>query len=1268
MAAQSNAQQTFEELVAAVKQAESRGKRYAADGKTLTTSPKGALGEMQVMPRTIKDPGFGVIPAKDASPDEIARVGVDYLQAMTQKYGDTEKALIAYNWGPGSTDKWIASGADPKKLPDETRTYVQRVKGFLGKDVSRETVAKKEREPLPPSLPPMAEAPQATSAKATTVAKLDMANMPASYKAAFALAALADAQDEEEDRAFNENKQTETETFFASYKPVNHLASLDLGVEPIAMKDGGDVKVEPTERKDEPFFDAASRTFVDVMTGRRTPITEKDFTAKEQLAMLDAVKRSQARGGKGRVDYQDYPDASTVGPGYVDIRNTLGGFQYKQMPDGSTVITDRYDFHGPRVAEYEKMGTGEKVLKSAKNALTEFVTKGFSPRDLAGELGRAYIGSKGPEVNIRIPVNRANGGDAEPTAEEIAAASTPAFIAQKSGIGRKQGNISKALKSGEAYPAILYGASDVPYDLAGLPVDLTTMAMRPFGYKNEKPVMGSEYLKEKATKAGIRNPTPTDPTLKGFHTLGQVSAGVLAPGKIIEGAQVLKGKAAEALAGFKAGKAEKPGMTDLMTGQRIDAPEITPQMATEFSQWHQQAQNQLRNQNTAPAQDNQAVVNAIFDNLAGVNQQQIAADVAAGRLPGSVAPVPSLLRAEQNIARLPADAQEQLRLFEEAAGRPRPVAITQPATQLPAPPPYVEPPVQISAEFPFVGRLDEFAAGMKGPAQKEQLINQVKGKFREYEVARLEEALAGLGPKDKVTPAALQQALANTYSPSRYRSADLPSPGSMYDDSDNIFRGSKPIAGAMNLYLKETPEMLSDMQEIANLKKGLTDVLYGSASPEKIKNINSFIESSPLAAKIPELGQLKQRLESALPTYERFGKMQNELKDINNLLRYPLSYKGNGFNYFAELDRRAAAATANLPDGIQKQVATSNARVLEEPKLLQELLQKGSDKLVALGGEPIDVTGFMTRHGLFNAPEVGNYGILKPHKNSVALLPISDDVLAAQVRESALPLEDGIKAALNRVQQKLREDTSRLEDAVQPYTGYGGRHRSVTGNDNMPIGFSRYTEHTVDLNGQQLNGRHVHELQSDLSRDVRELGPKGGTLEKDQAELATLKSKLAGVDELDPTQQIEKTKLDKRIDALERRISLTAPGKYSLEQPFADFEKNPTVRMQLLIKNAIQSSIRAGQDFVTFPGKESAKPKLYEKLLPNLKQAVKDLGGEKAGFEIKPITLPNPNGDSPTVWGVVWSPETAAKVIDKGVPFNKGGMVERNTDDNRRYL
>ena len=1287
------AQQTFEEIVDAVMQAESRGKRYAADGKTLTTSPKGALGEMQVMPKTSRDPGFGVVPAKDKSPDEIARVGKDYLQAMLGKYGDTEKALIAYNWGPGVTDKWLAAGANPDKLPAETRTYVQRVKGFLGgKDVPRETsVAKKEREPLPPSLPPMAQAPSVKPEAAARVASLGPG-----YQAALALSFLAEtddeedrkttitqeylakAQEEEDDRAAAAAVSKRQSNVFADLSNTTIRSPFAEPQQPVMMKDGGDVSAEqerltpqqieriaaqgPTERKDEPFFDAASRTYVDVLTGRREPITAKDFTAKEQMAMMDAVRRSQARGGKGRVDYEDYPDSNTAGPGYVDIRNTLGGFQYKQGPDGSTIITDKYDFHGPRVAEYEKMGSGERLVKSAKNALVEFVQGGFGPRDLAGELGRAYVGSKGPDVNIRIPVNRAEGspeeGEVAPrltmqqierlAAQEAAereAASTPAFIAQKSGIGRKAGNISKALNSGTAYPAMAAGAMDLPYDLAGLPVDLTTMAMRPFGYSEQKPVFGSEYFKEMATEAGIRRPTPTDPTLKGFHTFGQVGAGLLAPGKIIQGAQALKGAAAEALAGFRAGRAEKPGMTDLMTGQRFEVTPLTPQ---------QQAEQQT--------------VAALFDNLAGVNQEQIAADVAAGRLPAYVAPQLSYAEIQaQNIARLPQDAQEQLRLFEEAAARPRPVAIpgrvempaapspttaiaqTGPVTQLPPPPPFVAPPV--SAEFPFVGRLDEFASSMKGPAQKEQLINQVKGKFREQDVERLEEALSGLGPKDKVTPAMLQDALANTYSPSRYRSAEITATSPMYQDVDNVFAQNKPIAGSMNLYLKESPESAALFDNYLGIKKAAQKA-FNSTNPEEINLALDSLKNNPLSSRVPEINVLIDRVEEALPTVTRFGKMRDDLNNVETMLLYPVIYKENGFSFFPEANRRAQLIGQGM-DPVQYNKTKYDILNQEESKLIEELMQKGSDRLVALGGNPIDVKAFVQRHA--NEPNLYHAGG-------------KDDIIKEYVKNNVRPINDGINAALSKVRDNIANVALKVDEELKPFTGYAGRHRAVTGGDNMPIGFSRFTEHAIDIDGKQLKGRHVHELQSDLYRDVKELGPKGGALEKDQAELATLKSKLAGVDELDPTQKLEKVKLDKRVKALEDRVAVTSSGKYSLEQPFAGFETNSPVRMQLLIKNAIQSSIRAGQDFVTFPGKESKQAQLYEKLLPNLKQAVKDLGGEKAGFEIKPITLPNPTGDSPTVYGVIWSPETAAKAIEKGVPFNKGGMVERKADDNRRYM
>jgi len=114
---------------------ESRGQRYDKEGKLLT-SPKGAMGEMQVMPGTARSPGLGVEPARSNSPEEFARVGRDYLHALHNRYGSNELAAIAYNWGPGNTDKWLASGAEMSKLPKETRDYIKDVpRGAQGGEV-----------------------------------------------------------------------------------------------------------------------------------------------------------------------------------------------------------------------------------------------------------------------------------------------------------------------------------------------------------------------------------------------------------------------------------------------------------------------------------------------------------------------------------------------------------------------------------------------------------------------------------------------------------------------------------------------------------------------------------------------------------------------------------------------------------------------------------------------------------------------------------------------------------------------------------------------------------------------------------------------------------------------------------------------------------------------------------------------------------------------------------------------------------------------------
>jgi soluble lytic murein transglycosylase-like protein len=82
-------------------------------------SPAGALGVMQLMPRTAR--GLGV---KDPlNPDENISGGVRYAKQMLDKYGDEKLAAMAYNWGPGNVDKWLKSGKGIEALPRETQKY-----------------------------------------------------------------------------------------------------------------------------------------------------------------------------------------------------------------------------------------------------------------------------------------------------------------------------------------------------------------------------------------------------------------------------------------------------------------------------------------------------------------------------------------------------------------------------------------------------------------------------------------------------------------------------------------------------------------------------------------------------------------------------------------------------------------------------------------------------------------------------------------------------------------------------------------------------------------------------------------------------------------------------------------------------------------------------------------------------------------------------------------------------------------------------------------
>jgi hypothetical protein len=172
--------------VSAIRTAESNNNLNVPD------SSKGAQGAMQVLPSTAKNPGFGVMPARDNSPEERERVGRDYYAAMQKRYGNDTIAAIAYNWGPKNTDNWIAAGGNPNDLPNETKQYVARAHkaaqaNAVAQAPAAPAVAQAPAAPAvaqAPAAPAVAQAKPATSSLFPTAAAATLPPPPAQVPAA----------------------------------------------------------------------------------------------------------------------------------------------------------------------------------------------------------------------------------------------------------------------------------------------------------------------------------------------------------------------------------------------------------------------------------------------------------------------------------------------------------------------------------------------------------------------------------------------------------------------------------------------------------------------------------------------------------------------------------------------------------------------------------------------------------------------------------------------------------------------------------------------------------------------------------------------------------------------------------------------------------------------------------------------------------------------------------------------------------------------------
>ena len=403
---------TNEEFINRIMQAESGGRRYDKNGKLLegpkTRTQGRAKGEMQVVDKTNLDPGFGVTPAKNKSPDERARVGRDYAKAMLDRYNNQQHAAMAYNWGPGNVDKWLAKG-QAAPIPKETEDYVVKVTGApIG---GQQQVAKKP-----------AASPFETAAAPAPVVAAGAPKAPAS---------------------------------------------------------------PPVVRKAE----------------APAPVVRKAEAPAPVVRKAEAPTQDM----KARI--------AALGPNY-------------QYAMALSYLADNTDEDDPTIQAYR-----ERTEDDA--AQTAFLNEPAAPVALAG----VDLKASSP---FQEPVAAARGGmihraDGSPPSGEMSARS---MLDRVKDVG--EGAVRNVKN-------LAIGASDTPYDLVGGPVDLATMAMRPFGYKTEKPVGGSEYLKEKATELGVRLPDSKDEQDQNFRLAGELAASLVNPASVVRGGLKAGAKAADML-------------------------------------------------------------------------------------------------------------------------------------------------------------------------------------------------------------------------------------------------------------------------------------------------------------------------------------------------------------------------------------------------------------------------------------------------------------------------------------------------------------------------------------------------------------------------------------------------------------------------------------------------------------------------------------------------------------------------------------------------
>ena len=578
-----------------------------------------------------------------------------------------------------------------------------------------------------------------------------------------------------------------------------------------------------------------------------------------------------------------------------------------------------------------------------------------------------------------------------------------------------------------------------------------------------------------------------------------------------------------------------------------------------------------------------------------------------------------------------------------------------------------ENPLTRSAEKPFIGELESLLIGLGKeevtPAEVTQLVSQYKASLGSKMERRKRRVLEDrvdeiFENRDPNTPIALSQIYSDLErtSPKRftqeilgpeYFATRVRSNIDLSENIDNPYKNEKPLGVTTLLF--DAPKGVEGIggliYDIDKQAQGLQETyafIGGNRQTTGLKQLQEKVMEFEQRMPSPQLSALKTEINNAL---DGMFELHNLTKHLN--------------------DTALARPKSNEIDAVEKSLRKDFPELFDDlrtPQLLEDPMRRNAFK--SLGGREDAkyalavgrATHAKTLKGLLNfEKELIQQGKMTDHMQGNI-----DKAKLALSKNGSAGIDEFDNAALFYTDDADLNNPDEGFKALRAEALYPVLKAYQTGVGNEPFravrnAADKFTaEATKAVPFGQSRGDYIH-VMNRKGHDAQQLGfTRFVEFEPTDTILAPY-STSSGKSRL-PVYDFPQSKKG-AVFATELQSDMrraAKEGNRPFETPFNLM--NQEALRDLLIKNMVDVAVKRNRDLVLFPGADSAQPQLYENLHQFVEASAKDLGPNFKAVEVMTI---NGQGKRVVRPGIFITPEGEKEILEKGLKFAKGGMVDK---------